>query len=111
MNGTGVSINGGRSTVIGPVIFCPFPFPFVARSLIDWGRLRLSSGNGCKSLFCAGLAALFEDEADICRGKADVIGRRSLGVYGGCGDGIGWVPPSIGSAPDIPGAKVVDGAY
>jgi hypothetical protein len=32
---------------------------------------------------------LFEDEVGICRGKADVIGRRSLGVYVGCGDGIG----------------------
>ncbi len=90
MNGTGVSINGGISTAIGPVVLCPFPFPFDARSLIDWGgRLRLSSGNGCKSLFCAGLASLFEGEVGICRGKADVIGRRSLGVYVGCGDGIG----------------------
>lgn len=85
MDGVGVSINAGSGA--GVVGFCPFLL--AALALLDWrGRFRVSIGNGIRSPFCAELAPLFEDGVSICCGKALVIGRRSLGVYAICGDGI-----------------------
>ncbi len=94
----------------GVVGFCPFLV--AALALLDWGgRLRVSIGNGTRSPFCAKLAPLLEDIVSICCGKALVIGRRSLGVYATCGNGIGGVLPSIGNVSGIPGANGVEEAY
>ncbi len=85
MDGIGVSISGGNGA--GVVGLCPFLL--AALALLDWsGRFRVSIGNGSRSPFCARLSPLFEDGLSICCGKALVIGRRSLGVYDICGDGI-----------------------
>ena len=85
MDEIGVSINGGNGA--GVVGFCPFLL--AALALLDWrGRFSVSIGNGIRSPFCAELAPLFEDGVSICCGKALVIGRRSLGVYAICGNGI-----------------------
>lgn len=54
---------------------------------------------------------MFEAIASMCCGKAAVMGRRLLGIYAGCGDGIASALPSIGNAPDMLGAEAADGAY
>jgi hypothetical protein len=54
---------------------------------------------------------LFEVIASMCCGKAAVMGRRLLGIYAGCGDGIASTLPSAGNVPDMPGAGAPNGAY
>ena len=108
MDGIRLSISAADGA--GVVGFCPFLI--AALALLDWrGRLRVSIGNGTRSPFCAELAPLLEDIVSICCGKALVIGRRSLGVYATCGDGIGGVLPGIGNASGIPAAKEGKDAY